>query len=356
MRMRSRLISFTLLCLLTTAMATPAVVRADITKFINEQTLLAAEADLTKVDGPAIEAFLIELAKAAGIVGPGAMQAKEAEARAELAKATKWINDVKQAGAKSIYLVMDSTGMQRYGPTVIIPVPDAQAPAIAKLIPVPPQQPGRPQHPGMTQVQTIPGVGVAFGAAANMTTLKALKPAPRADLATAFKTAGAAPIRAAFGLDAKMRQEITKNAPPMILGKPTTLITKDFQWASAAATPPPNMTIKAVAQSTDAATAKASDELIVAAILMNQQTGNKLPDQLITLLTPHVDGSQLVLSLDAKQIQQVAAAMREPLARGRQAAMRVQSASNIRQLLQVCLLYSNENKGKYPDDMKALQA
>jgi prepilin-type processing-associated H-X9-DG protein len=63
-----------------------------------------------------------------------------------------------------------------------------------------------------------------------------------------------------------------------------------------------------------------------------------------------------VLKLDAGQINQVAVAMKEPLMRARQAALRVQSMSNIRQLLQTCLLHANENKGQYPADMKALEA
>jgi len=88
---------------------------------------------------------------------------------------------------------------------------------------------------------------------------------------------------------------------------------------------------------------------------MNQNSPNKLPDQVVTLLTPQAQGSQLVLGLDAKQLNQLAVAMREPLMRGRVAALRVQSASNIRQLLQGCLLYSNENKGKYPANLKELE-
>ena len=58
--------------------------------------------------------------------------------------------------------------------------------------------------------------------------------------------------------------------------------------------------------------------------LLNQQNRNsKLPDQVITLITPHAQGCQLVASLDAKQVNQLAVAMKEPLARSRQGASRV---------------------------------
>ena len=34
--------------------------------------------------------------------------------------------------------------------------------------------------------------------------------------------------------------------------------------------------------------------------------------------------------------------------------MTVRSASNIRQVLQACMMYSNDHKGQWPDDLKAL--
>ena len=378
MRMRSRHVSITLLRLLTLGVAmliptapvaaaaapAPAATAApDISKFINEQTIFAVDADLTKLDSTAIAATLMELAKAAGMTGPNPPQMSEAETKQGIGQATSWINDAKAAGATSVFIVMDSVSMQRAGPVMIIPVPDDKAPAVAKLVPTPggPQQqqqpPGRRANPNMPTAVVVPGVGVVWGAQASVNVVKAIKPAPRADLTAAFKAAGNAPIKLAFAIDDKTRQEITKNAPPMIMGKPTTLITKDFKWASVAATAPPNLTLKGIAQSTDAASAKATDELIVSAILLNQQNRNsKLPDEVVTLITPHAQGSQLVASLDAKQVNQLAVAMKEPLARSRQVALRVQSASNIRQLLQTCLLFANDNKGKYPEDFKALQA
>ncbi|MEA2711044.1 MAG: hypothetical protein QOF78_3645 [Phycisphaerales bacterium] len=357
MRTCFRPFTLSLICLLGFIVVAAAPARGQIAKFITDQTIVAGEADLTKVDGAAIESFLMNLAKAAGVAGAGELQTPEAEVKADLGKATKWINDVKAAGATSVYLLMDSRAMQRTGPVLIIPVSDDKAAALAALIPVPggPQPPrGRP-NPNMPQATVVPGVGVIWGAPGSVNAVKAVKPAPRADLTAAFKAAGTAPIKLAFALDEGFRQQIAKNVPPMILGKPSTLITKDFQWGSVAATPPPNATVKAVVQSTDAASAKSTHELIVSAIMLNQQTGSKLPDDLITLITPQAQGSQLVSSLDTKDLNQVAVALREPLARARQVALRVQSSSNIRQILQTCLMHSNENKGAWPADMKELE-
>jgi prepilin-type processing-associated H-X9-DG protein len=41
--------------------------------------------------------------------------------------------------------------------------------------------------------------------------------------------------------------------------------------------------------------------------------------------------------------------------KSREQALRVRSASNLRQMLQMCMMYSNEHKGAWPADYKALQ-
>ncbi|MEA2733931.1 MAG: hypothetical protein QOE14_382, partial [Humisphaera sp.] len=199
MRTCFRPFTLSLICLLGFIVVAAAPARGQIAKFITEQTIVAGEADLTKVDGAAIESFLMNLAKAAGVAGAGELQTPEAEVKADLGKATKWINDVKAAGATSVYLLMDSRAMQRTGPVLIIPVSDDKAAALAALIPVPggAQPPrGRP-NPNMPQATVVPGVGVIWGAPGSVNAVKAVKPAPRADLTAAFKAAGTAPIKLA---------------------------------------------------------------------------------------------------------------------------------------------------------------
>jgi hypothetical protein len=73
----------------------------------------------------------------------------------------KWITDVKQAGATSIYVVMDATGMQRSGPTVIIPVRGRQGGGDRQADPDCAAAPARAgANPNEPQVVTVPGVGV----------------------------------------------------------------------------------------------------------------------------------------------------------------------------------------------------
>jgi prepilin-type processing-associated H-X9-DG protein len=363
MRIANRIICSVAVAFAASAPLSAFAAAADINKFIDEKTALVGQADLSKVDAPVVKTFLHDLAKAAGMFAaePPAPGSPEVEMRAGLDQAFKWVDDVKKAGATDLLIAASAASFQD-PPSVIIAVPDAKADAVIALLPLPKPAPGRPANPRMPTAEKMPGVGVIVGTPRQLTAVKAIKPAARTDLATALKSAGNAPIRLAFAPEATLRQMMAQNMPPQVLGKPSTLLHKDLQWAVAFATPPSSAAgaapaaAKLIVQSTDANSAKQTDELLVAAILMNQRMQSKLPDAAVTLLTPQVQGSQLVTSLDAKQMNELAVAMREPVARARQQAMRVRSMSNMRQILMTCMMSMNENKGQWPADMKALEA
>jgi prepilin-type processing-associated H-X9-DG protein len=353
MRIANRIVS-TLALLAVAVLAVQQPARADINKYIDDKTVIAARADLTKVDATALATFLRELATNAGMIGPNAVRpGGEAEFNAGMAMMVMWINQAKTAGVTEVYALGDAAGMEQGPPLIVMPVPDDKADAVAALIPVPPQR-GRP-NPRQPQVQTIAGVGVVFGTPGQVERFRAIKPAMRPEIDAALKAGGAAPIKLALAFDATIRGEMAKNVPPQIYGKPTTLVTKDFQWLSIQASVPPAASIKAVAQSTDANTAKQTAEM-VNAMLADAEKWNKAPGAFTKAIVPTVVNNQVVAQVDAKQIGAFATAMREPLGRARQVALRVQSASNLRQLTMVCLMHANENKGQWPADMKEVEA
>src|SRR5687767_9144772 len=85
---------------------TPLLARADLKQFIDEQTLFAAEADLTKVNSPAVEQWLKQLLATAGLIGDGGAGALPAGQVDLMAKETKrWLADVAAAGGKRVYMV-----------------------------------------------------------------------------------------------------------------------------------------------------------------------------------------------------------------------------------------------------------
>ena len=331
---------------------TTSAAGADVSRFVDQKTFLAAEADLTKVDAAALDAFLLRMAEAMGVAGEQPFQTPRAEVQPSLAVVSKWINDMKQAGVSELYAVADFARIE-HPPTIIIPVPDDKAAAVSALVPRPRADVG-PRDSRMPAVETVPGVGVVFAAPAAIADLKALKPAPRPDLAAALKAAGAAPIRLAVSFDAGIRQELSRKMPPQLMGKPSTLITNDFQWLSISATLPPTPNVKALVQTTDADTAKQTAELI-ATSLKEARRQPQMPPEFEQILAPTVAGSQVVVSLDDKQMTALATAISTPLMRARAVARRVQSASNIRQMLMACMMFKNDNKNAWPADRQAFE-
>ena len=71
---------------------------------------------------------------------------------------------------------------------------------------------------------------------------------------------------------------------------------------------------------------------------------------------PKVVGPELNFSLDADGAQQLVDTLGPALMTARKSAMRAQSMSNMRQLMMGCLLYWNDNAGKLPPDLAALQS
>ena len=72
------------------------------------------------------------------------------------------------------------------------------------------------------------------------------------------------------------------------------------------------------------------------------------------LLTPAVNGDQLLVTLDNEKLTAIAKEMAVPVAEARKNAMLSQAMSQMRQITMACVMYANENKGKWPDDLKAL--
>jgi prepilin-type processing-associated H-X9-DG protein len=333
---------------------------AGVEQFVDDQTVLAGEIDLTRVDPAAVETFLFDAAKAARIFEPGPGAAQEKEVRQSLAKARDWIAGLKANGAKTIYLTGNVESLKIGPPTVIVPVPDEKSATVASLLysgkPDGATGPRTPQVSRRTAAaETVPGVGAVLGNAVGRTYVKTLKPQPRADVQAALQAAGDAPMKAVFAPDAKARAQMQKVMPPQLMNQPTALLWRDLKWATLSATVPPKPTLKLLVQSANAQTAKQTGALVNAAIAVVPLRAPQLTPEQIRLLTPAVQNDQLVLSLDEKQVATLATALGPPLREARLSAMRTASMSNMRQLLLGVIMSARDNKGQWPDDLSAIE-
>ena len=332
--------------------------RAGVEQFIDDQTILAGEIDLSRVDAAAMETFLFDAAKSLTKLEPGRADEKEKELRAALADFSRFLTEFKQHGGKTLYVVTTSRLLKDGGIAVVAPAPDDQAKSMAALLfsgsatgPTSAPEP-RGHHPQRAEV--VPGLGAVRGTGGAIEYIKTVRPQERPDLKAALTAAGEAPVKIAFAPDAGTRAELQKEVPPTVLEKSTALVWRDLKWASLAATLPPAPTARLVAQSADPSTAKQTAELVVAALaLLRQHAPGVTPEQ-TALVTPTVQKDQLVLELKEKQLTALASALAVPLHQARLQAMQVQSMSNLRQLLLACHMYAADHQGQWPDELAAV--
>lgn len=333
--------------------------RASIDQFIDDRTVIAGEIDFSSVDPGALEAFLLEAGRNLMAREPGSPEAKEQHLKAELAGTLRFVNDFKALGGTKLYLVSTWALMPQSGPVLIAPVADEQAKAMAALLESgsadgPATRPGA-RGANVQRGEAIPGLGAVRGTEAAIAYVRAIQPKERPDLKAALAAAGAAPLRIAIAIDPATRDAMAQKTPPQILGKPSTLLTRDLKWASVSATFPPAPGARLVLQSTDAAVAQQTRELIVAALGQLRERPVGLKPEQTGLLTPVVQNDQLVLELKEDRLQELAMALSGPLLEARQQARQVQSMTNIKNLLLACHMHAADHEGRWPDELAALE-
>src|SRR4051812_11401624 len=90
------------ICLLA---GSPSAARGGIEKFIDDRTVLAGEADLTRVDADAIGKWAADTFKTAHLIAPEGPGPTGAELRGSIGQFKRWLADVKAQGATVVYLI-----------------------------------------------------------------------------------------------------------------------------------------------------------------------------------------------------------------------------------------------------------
>lgn len=331
--------------------------RGSVEQFIDGRTVIAGEVDLSGIDSGALETFLLEAGRNLMEREPGTPEAKEQHLKSELAGTARFVNDFKAHGGTKLYLVSTLELMPQSGLVLIAPVPDEHAKAMAALLEhgsadAPVTEP-KVRGASAQRGEVIPGLGAMRGTDAAIAYIRAIQPKERADLKAALQAAGTAPIRIAVAFDPASREEVSREMPLQILGKPSTLITRDLKWASLGATFPPGPNARVVLQSTDAASAKQTRELIVAALGQLRQPATGMKPEQTDLLTPAVQNDQLVLELKEDRLKGLATALSGPLLEARWQARQVQSITNIKNIVLACHMHAADHQGQWPDDLAA---
>jgi hypothetical protein len=325
----------------------PAARAKTVAPFIDEQTVLIAHVDLSRLDVDPLVDKAVELVRDLVPEAQAELEAfrrEEKQARAGL----KGLHAAfRQAGGKEVYLlfsVADVDFRREPAPFVIVPLGEgADEKALAAMF--------RQTH---LEVQERLRDVLFVGSAQTLSRLKALTPSPRGEIAEAFKAAGDTAAQAVLlppKYAARVIEEMLPQLPKEIGGGPSTAITRGLLWAAVSADPPPKMSLKLVVQSQDAQSAAALREKWIAALQFlgkQKEVRERIPtfDKIATLLTPQVGTDRLILTFDEENqgIPSLISLLTPSIREGRAAAMRAASMNNLKQIALAMHNYHDDKK------------
>jgi prepilin-type processing-associated H-X9-DG protein len=331
--------------------------------FLDEQVVGVLRIDTSRVDPKALEAWIVERLQAQAKADKSLAEkvdqtiAELARPRAQLEANLEWF---RKSGARELFVLIRTAEMFQQQPPILIPmagVTDAQA--LREVLP-----------PG----ERI-GEVMAIGEPETLQQLKALhagkaKGAAQAELVAALGASEPdAAIHLAVALSPDGRrvfEELVPTLPPQLGGGPSSALTTGLRWITLSTKLPPQPRVRLTIQAKDADAAKALDKLLSNALTEfaksleaegARQDGiqplQKELAKLLPSLAPKTEGDRLVLLLDKEGLDKLSGTVAAAMVRARDIATRVQSSSNIRQLLQTCMLWANENRGNWPDELPA---
>ncbi len=334
----------------------PAIARADLRAYLDDQTTVAAEADLSKVDPAALEQWLRQVMTAMGVTGGN--NPSPADVDRQMTDMKNWLADFSKSGGSHLYLVSTDEIMKDGAAAVIAPVgKSGNAKAMASLLfsgktddptsrPAQNRKNGGPLYSVRAEVlddgQTVVhGTGGAIEHVRRLQLQPTLRPELAAALTAAEKSGAVAHLL--IVPDEQMRK-MTMQIIPI----------QDVKWILVTADVPPMPMLRIAMQATDAkAAAGVKDRLV--ALLTTIPPQAKLSKKFVELITPSVQGDQVVLALDNDKLMAMAKELQPAVVAARNQAQHVAGASNVRQLLMACHMYMAEHKGQWPDDLKATE-
>jgi hypothetical protein len=194
---------------------------------------------------------------------------------------------------------------------------------------------------------------IVAGSEAAVARLREFKPDPRPELAKAFAAAGdtaAQLILIPTEDNRKVVEQLLPNLPAELGGASTRAISRGLNWLTLGIEAPPKLALRLVA---DASDAKAAGELadllsgLLDALLKRPEFVKLFPDQagLRKLLTPKTNQNQVLLDLAGQPLLDQ---LKAPLGQARDAAKRIQSTNNLKQLALAMHNYHDVNKNFPP--------
>ncbi len=345
MHMRTSLVAL-VLGLLACCLPARADVPEAVRRYIDESTIAVGRLDLGRFDPDALTDYAASLM---ADVPEEQRQEVVAQMRPGLEQVQATLGPVRESGVSEVWLVLGPSSMQGAPPLVVVPVANAdQEKAVSDLL-----------ASFDEDFQVIEGA-VLMGSTRAIEAAQATRPVERPSFDEGFVAGNAAvqvifeptPILRIAGQAALRQLGQEQQVPPE-----ASALVDALQTIKVSVAIPPEPEAQIAFSFPDAASAQQAAELLRQGVQAAQADGGGLPPdltkQLAGALEPKVEGHTVTLTLDDREIRQtlgkpLAAAMVE----GRERALQIKSASNLRMIGQaVFLALAEDPQASYPVDM-----
>lgn len=330
--------------------------------FVTQRTLFVAHVDLANVDMAAVEKRGAEVLKAA-VPDPKEQADEMAKMTQGLAIARTWLSDFSKAGGRHIYVVGSLPDFPRRAPLVIVPMadPSKAGELFGLLLTGKPQAPEAGATRGMASV--VVGNSMVLCDEAQADRVKTIEPQAQPAVEKGFAAAGDSTGQAVFIVTDETRKFLgafmPPTLPPQLGGGSSAVLTDGVQFIAAGVTPPPSQALAITIQAKDAEAAKALGELAdraMEALKADKAMASAIPGlawaDVLPILKPTVAGDHLTIKMNSDQVNTLVDKVMIPVvARARVQAQAAMSMSNMRQILMACIMYSNDHKGVWPDQI-----
>jgi len=325
--------------------------------FVQEGAIALLVVDFAKVDIAAFNAQTLAAMKLAGL-NDAELAQRKIELEKETGKGKPWVERLAKVPGGQMFVLQQSGLMRRPAPMFIIPVADdAHAKELEAFFDSPEGMEMMGLH-AAEGAKTYPRarIGDALVLAEDertVTAAKRIKPVDRPDVAAALQAGlgGNATIRGVFVPDLMMRNMFAGLGNSQIGPGAGDTLSNGIEWIGLSGRVTPDKSFVMTIKSESPEAAAALDELVDSMIERAPPTVSET----IAKLNPVVKEDTVVLSFDNAAIDGLVAQVGPSMLQARETAMRVQSASNIRQLSMMVLMYSNENNNAAPASLDDLR-
>ncbi|MCP4256006.1 MAG: hypothetical protein GY774_00595 [Planctomycetes bacterium] len=315
---------------------------------IDDQTFAVAHLDIEKLD---IDAFV---GKALSLIneyaGPDAAKQEQDNLKNFQAMAGARLNDLQKAGGRDIFLVFSMYDFPYFFVAVPIPSASDQARLHQQV-----QKITKDFNVGEIELHVSDGL-ILVGLKQTITRLKTVPKVRSQALAAGFEACANTTAQVVLFPSSDQRRILAEMLPqiPSESGNiKLTTLSKDLHWAALGFNGPPSISLNITIQSPNA---EGADRVLTYVKHLYSEGRELMPelDQVFKLLTPHKHGKRLLLEVDSTTADSIINFVAPSLLQAQVQATRITCKSNLKIIGMSLLMYSGDNKDKFPPDLETL--